>query len=121
MPKVTIANEKKEIEVEQGANLRQAATKAGVEIYQSLDRYLNCRGFGLCGTCKVFVKKGMENLSPKTFIEKITLARSFASIGHESEIRLACQVTVNGDCTIETKPAMNWYGENFWQKPYPNK
>ncbi len=121
MPKVTIANEKKEIEVPQGANLRLEARKAGVDVYQGLDQYLNCRGLGLCGTCKVLVKKGSENLSPKTLIEKITLARSFSSIGHESEMRLACQTAVNGDCTIETKPAANWYGENFWQKPYPNK
>jgi hypothetical protein len=42
-------------------------------------------------------------------------------IGFEDEMRLACQVRVNGDCTIETRPAANWSGENFWQKPYPNK
>jgi hypothetical protein len=30
-------------------------------------------------------------------------------------------VQVNGDCTIETTPALNMSGENFWQKPYPNK
>jgi ferredoxin len=44
-----------------------------------------------------------------------------AVIGHEDEMRLSCQVRVNGDCTVETQPAMNWSGENFWQKPYPNK
>jgi ferredoxin len=121
MPKVTIANEKKEIDVPAGSNLRQEAMKAGVQVYQSLDKYLNCRGLGMCGTCKVLVKKGMENLSAKTFIEKVTLARMFATIGHENEMRLACRTTVNGDCTIETRPQTNWYGENFWQKPYPNK
>ena len=44
-----------------------------------------------------------------------------ATIGHEDEMRLACQVQVNGDCKIETQPGFNWEGENFWQKPYPNK
>ena len=44
-----------------------------------------------------------------------------ARLGHEDEMRLACQVRVNGDCTIETTPAFNLSGENFWQKPYPNK
>jgi len=44
-----------------------------------------------------------------------------AVIGHEDEMRLSCQVRVNGDCSVETQPAMNWSGENFWQKPYPNK
>jgi ferredoxin len=125
MPKVTFVTEKKEIEVESGANLREAARKAGIPIYKGLDRYLNCRGFGLCGTCKVLVKKGMENLSPKSFMERFNFnahpLTMFARIGHEDEMRLACQVTVNGDCTIQTTPEFNLSGENFWQKPYPNK
>jgi hypothetical protein len=36
-------------------------------------------------------------------------------------MRLACKAQVNGDCSIETQPKMNLSGENFWQKPYPNK
>jgi len=59
MPKVVIANEKKEIEVPDGANLRQELMKAGVQVYGTVEGYLNCRGFGLCGTCKILVKKGM--------------------------------------------------------------
>lgn len=125
MPKVELIKEKKEIEVPAGGNLRQEARKAGIEVYPWHARYLNCQGFGLCGTCKVHVKKGMENLSPKTLIEKINLnfhpLTAFAYIGHEHELRLACQVKVNGDCSIETQPEMNLCGDNFWQKPYPNK
>ena len=125
MPKVTIANEKKEIEVPAGANLRQELRKAGIPVYRGLSRFLNCHGLGLCGTCRVLVKKGMENLGGKTLIEKLNLSAHpmsmFAGIGREDEIRLACQLTVNGDCTIETHPGLNWNGENFWQKPYPNK
>ena len=125
MPKVHFVKEKQEVEVPAGANLRDAARQAGISIYKGLDRYLNCRGFGLCGTCRVLVKKGMENLNPKTFLERVNLnmhpLSMLAAIGHENEIRLSCQVQVNGDCTIETHPAFNWSGENFWQKPYPNK
>jgi ferredoxin len=125
MPKVVFVNEKQEIEVPAGTNLREEAKKAGIQIYKGIDKVLNCRGFGLCGTCKVLVKKGMENLSPKSLREKFNLnfhpMTMLAAIGHEDEIRLACQVKVNGDCTIETHPAFNWDGENFWQKPYPNK
>ena len=125
MPKVTFVKEKQEIEVPQGANLREEARKAGIQVYKGLDKYLNCRGFGLCGTCKVYVKKGMENLNSKTLREKINFNLHplgiFAAIGHEEEIRLSCQVQVNGDCSIETTPALNLDGENFWQKPYPNK
>jgi ferredoxin len=125
MPKVVFVNEKKEIEVATGANLRKEARAAGVEVHGTVERFLNCMGNGLCGTCRVLVKKGMENLSPKTLMEKINLSvhpvSLLAKIGHEDEIRLSCQVTVNGDCTIETHPSFNWSGENFWQKPYPNK
>jgi 2Fe-2S ferredoxin len=125
MPKVVFVNEKKEIEVPDGANLRQEAIKSGIQVYKGLHRYLNCRGNGLCGSCKVIVKKGMENLSLKGWLERFTLATSpvtsLAIVGHEEEMRLSCQVKVQGDCTVETRPAFNWSGENFWQKPYPNK
>jgi ferredoxin len=125
MPKITFVNEKKEIEVQQGANLRKEARQAGVEVHGYIESVANCMGNGLCGTCRVLVKKGMENLSPTTFIERLNLnahpVTMMACLGHEQEMRLACQVRVNGDCTIETHPAFNWNGENFWQKPYPNK
>jgi len=69
----------------------------------------------------VLIKKGTENTGPKTFMEKLTLLRMFSAIGHEDEMRLSCQCVVNGDVEVETQPALNWSGENFWQKPYPNK
>jgi ferredoxin len=125
MPKVTFVNEKRDIEVPAGSNLRQEAREAGIEVYKGLERYLNCRGLGLCGTCKVLIKKGMENLNKKTLMERINMSAHpltmLAVLGHEDEMRLACQVQVNGDCTVETTPAFNWSGENFWQKPFPNK
>ena len=123
MPKVTFISgkEKKEVEVPEGANLREQAMKAGLEVYSGMSRFLNCHGLGLCGTCRVLVKQGMEHLSPRTRRERFKFAMSLAVIGHEDEMRLSCQVRVNGDCTVETQPAMNWSGENFWQKPYPNK
>ena len=125
MPKVTFVTEKKDIEVGVGANLRQEAIRAGVQVYKGLRKVLNCHGLGLCGSCKVLVKKGAENLSPKGMLEKFTLATSpettFSIIGHEDEMRLSCQCTVKGDCTVETRPPFNWSGENFWQKPFPNK
>jgi ferredoxin len=129
MPKVVFVNEKKEIEVPAGSNLRDEARKAGIQVnFHVLDtasgflgRYLNCFGHGTCGTCGELVKKGMENLSPKGRLERFRLATMVSAVGHEDEFRLACQTQVNGDCTIQTRPGLNWSGENFWQKPYPNK
>ncbi len=121
MPKVTFVTEKKEIEVAAGANLRDAARAAGIEVNPGLTRFVNCLGHGTCGTCRVLVKKGIENLGPKTRLEKFTLFRMLSAIGHEDEMRLSCQATVNGDCTVQTQPPMNLSGDNFWTKPYPNK
>jgi ferredoxin len=126
MPKVTFVKEKQDVEVPAGAILRDEAIKAGTQVNfhmgnAFLGRFLHCRGHGLCGTCHVLVKKGMENLSPKIGKEKIKLGLMMGTIGREEESRLACQVKVNGDCTVETNPGLNLYGENFWQKPYPNK
>src|SRR5437870_5492451 len=98
MPKVIFVNEKQEIDVPQGSTLRTEARKAGIAIHGTVLSFLNpvtnvlnCRGNGLCGTCRVLVKKGMENLSPKTFIEKANLAAHpesmMVGIGHEEEIR----------------------------------
>ena len=121
MAKITIVNEKVELEVPEGTNLRKEALKNGVQVYEGMERFFHCMGMGLCGTCQVKVKSGMENLSPKTLVEKITLGRMLATIGSEQELRLSCQCTVKGDCSVQTHPGFNWDGENFWQKPYPNK
>src|SRR5262249_20244209 len=123
MPKITVLNEqKKEIEVPAGANLRLALREAGVPVYSGIDKYLNCRGLGLCGTCAVLVKKGMQELSKKTFREKFNFTlhpkTSFMVIGREDEMRLACQCKVEGDCEVEVRPSLNLSGEVFWSKPY---
>src|SRR5579862_1462823 len=85
MPKITFVNEKKEIEIPAGSNLREESRKAGVEVHPWIFKYpgLNCMGNGLCATCRVLVKKGMENLSKKGLIEKISLntIHAFESIG----------------------------------------
>jgi ferredoxin len=126
MPKITILNEqKKELEVPAGTNLRLALREAGVQVYKSIDKYLNCRGHGLCGTCAVLVKQGADHLSQKTRREKFNFTfhpkTSFAVIGHEDEMRLSCQCSVEGDVAIEVRPSFNFSGEVFWSKPYPNK
>ena len=121
MPKITFVNEKIELEVPEGSNLREEARKAGIEMHPSMSRYVNCFGHGQCGTCRVLVKSGTENLGNKGLIEKFTLFRMLSSVGHEDEMRLACQCEVKGDIKVVTQPAMNLSGEVFWQKPYPNK
>jgi ferredoxin len=116
MPTVTFVKEKRTIEVPAGANLRKAARKAGIQLYPGIHKYVNCLGWGLCGTCCVIIKQGMEHCSRPKLREKIPMSPLYfaARLGHEKEIRLACQTRVNGDIEVETQPPPNWHGEKFW-------
>lgn len=114
MPTIKFVNEKKEIQVPEGANLRAEAKRAGVQLYQGPERVLNCMGLGSCGTCRVNITKGMENTSPRGLKERLRMAVSMAYVGNEETMRLACQTEVLGDIEVQTRPALNLYGENFF-------
>lgn len=114
MPIINFIKEKKQVEVPEGTNLRKAAMKAGVNLYPGVHKYLNCRGLSQCASCRVLIKKGMENTSSMGMMEGARLKFSMNFIGHEEEMRLACQTTVHGDVEVETQPPMNLFGENFF-------
>lgn len=114
MPTITFTNEKKEIQVPEGANLRKEALRAGVALYPGVHKVVNCHGLGQCGACRVLVTKGMENTSPRGILESARMAVSLAYIGNEGTMRLACQTKVNGDISVTTCPPMNLFGENFF-------
>jgi len=114
MPIVNFVNEKKQVQVPDGANLRQEALKAGINLYPHIHRLLNCHGFAQCGSCRVLITKGAENASSMGVFEKLRLKFSFVFIGNEDKMRLACQTKVHGDMDVVTKPPMNLYGENFF-------
>jgi ferredoxin len=117
MPKVTFVNEKKTIEVPAGTNLRKAAKRNGINLYPGPHRVFNCLGNGMCGSCRVQVKKGQDHLTPMGAWEKLNMIINpmcfFGRIGHEEELRLACQCAVEGDCEVKTQPPLNEC-EKFW-------
>ncbi|KAI0567158.1 ferredoxin [Gracilaria domingensis] len=88
------------VEVERDTNLRKALIDAKIDIYTLGGKLRNCGGAGQCGTCVVEVEDGAYGLSPPTAKEDILLSSKPESF------RLACRATVNGDCTIRTKPKM---------------
>ena len=96
MPKITFVNEKKEIEIPAGSNLRDEARKAGIEMHPWIFKYpgLNCMGNGLCGTCKVQVCDGEVDHGH---------ANPFALMDFERDEgkTLACCATLQCDTTIE--------------------
>lgn len=118
MPKVTFVNEKREIEVPEGANLRKEALKNGVELYSGPHRYLNCRGLGQCASCRVKIVDGDDKVSRQGLLEKLRLLLGpltfFARLGNEKTLRLACKTRIQGDCKVETHPPINMHGEKFW-------
>jgi ferredoxin len=128
MPRVKFIKENKEIDVPHGANLRQEAIKAGVNLYQGINgfgaginKYMNCHGIGQCGMCRVAITKGMENTNSMGMIEKIRFYNPLpdplpcmAYIGNEATMRLACRTQVLGDIEVETGPPLNLFGENFF-------
>ena len=107
MPKVKFVKENNELEVDQGANLRKEALRANIQLYPGIHKYLNCRGFALCGKCAVAVKGGRENCAPAGFRERLRILMSYLTIGRgKDEIRLACQLRVLGDIQVETTPSL---------------
>ena len=132
MPLVKFTKEKKEIEVPAGANLRTEAIKAGINLNlglngvgASMNRIFNCKGMGLCGTCRVLITEGIENTNKLTMAEWVKFKTviptpvpdpipALAYVGHEDEMRLACCTTVHGDITVESGPEVNLFGENFF-------
>ncbi len=111
MPKVKFIREEVEIEVEEGENLRKAAIREGVQLYEGIFKTFNCHGFGFCAECRVLVKKGMENTSKPGPWERTRGLAGFFRIGCENEVRLACQTKVEGDIEVETRPGYNWFGD----------
>lgn len=114
MPKLIFKNEGVTFEVPAGTNLRQAALAHGINVYPPMRRYLNCHGFGLCGTCKVAVSDSAA-LEPvtKTKAEK----KKTFDTPEWSKIRLACQCRVAGDLLITTNPRLplGWYSYPSYQ------
>ena len=87
--KITFYPENKTIEVEKGKNILSAAISAGVYINSS------CGGDGVCGRCKVILKKGQAFTQPTG---RISLDE------RKKGIYLACLTTAQSDLEVEVPP-----------------
>jgi ferredoxin len=100
MPTVYFEAENRKVEVPVGTTIRKAAKQADVSVYGSINKLVNCRGFGLCGTDRILVTPA-ECVNGVTFREKLQL-------GDKPKERLACQVKIEGDVVVNTVPAMEY-------------
>jgi ferredoxin len=92
-------------EVPKASVLREVALGEKVELYQGMNKLLNCGGNGNCGTCRVIIESGAELLSPRTDVEVKKLK------GKPENNRLACQCLIGGpdapegaEVKVTTKP-----------------
>lgn len=90
------------ISCKEGDNLRKVLRKAKCSPHNGDANWLNCKGFGTCGTCALEIK---GEVSPITKVEKWRL--NFPPHQFENGLRLACQCQVLGDLELEKH-------EGFW-------
>jgi ferredoxin len=86
------------IKARAGCNVRQVLTDNGINVYQSVTRWTNCKGKQLCGTCIVNVAEGGGGTNRKSLDEASTLREN------PDSYRLSCVTFAYGDVTVETFP-----------------
>lgn len=97
MLEITFEKQNRTLRVEPGINLREAAIAAKLGIYAHIYKILNCRGRGLCSSCRVEIVSGQ--VAPRNDIENKNLARPLKK---HPNLRLACQITVEDNMVVRT-------------------
>ncbi|TVQ99225.1 MAG: (2Fe-2S)-binding protein [Deltaproteobacteria bacterium] len=97
------------LEVEEGTSLRRALLRAaevdGVSVspHNGAAAWVNCRGFGTCGTCAVEVVRG--EVPPAAVREAWRLDFPPHHAGsHGGRLRLACRIAVHGPLEVVKHP-----------------
>lgn len=86
----------------QEAAIQTNANILSILLEKELNVLPECGGRGACATCHVYIKSGMESLSPIGRREQRTLGVINAV---QSNSRLACQALVLGDGVVVEVPA----------------
>jgi len=79
------------VEVPHGTTVLHAATRNNVDI----SHY--CGGMASCGTCRISIAEGADNLSPIEGRELMVLGNEAATAGD----RLACQARIQGTVAVK--------------------
>ncbi len=97
MLEVTFEKQKRTLKMEPGANLREAAIAAKLGVYAHIFKLLNCRGRGLCASCRVEIVSGQ--VTERNEVENKNLAKALKK---NPNLRLACQITVENNLVVRT-------------------
>ena len=95
MLEILFENNKKKVEVEPGANLREVAIANRISIYPHIFKLLNCRGRGLCSSCRVEIVSG--KVDERNEVEENNLKRALKK---NPNLRLACQIEVEDNLVV---------------------
>lgn len=94
MPVINFIDMNRKVVCVPGANLREVAQEERYSVYKGIHQLLNCRGNGLCGSCKVAIIDGRA--MPRNATERKRLK------GVPEPWRLACQFEVLDNVTVTT-------------------
>ena len=108
MPTVEFRGET--IECESGATLRDVLLEAGESPHNGRAQWVNCRGFGTCGTCAVEIVEG--EVGEKNAREEWRL--DFPPHDSSDGLRLACQIQVEEDLHVRKHPG--FWGQNVGEE-----
>ena len=84
--RVTFQPSGKRVKVDKDTTLLEAGTQAGVYISSI------CGGDGICGKCRLIIKKGNIKANPTTLLSREEIRKGYV---------LACQTTAEGDLEVE--------------------
>lgn len=109
--KIHLFKEQREISCPEGRSILEATLAAQINHMHA------CGGKGICSTCRVSIKKGLENCNSRNKVEQ-QIANKFS---FPSEIRLACQTKVNCKISIRRMVTdsldLELISEQFSQNP----
>ncbi len=97
MLEIQFENQKRKINVEPGTNLREGAIANKVSLYAHVFKLLNCRGRGLCKSCRVEIVSG--NVGERNEVENNNLKNALKK---NPGLRLACQIKVEDNLVVRT-------------------
>ena len=109
--KIHLFKEQREISCPENSSILEATLAAQINHIHA------CGGKGICSTCRVSIKKGLENCNSRNKVEQ-KIADKFH---FPSEIRLACQTKVKGNISIRRMVSdsfdIDLISEQFSQNP----
>jgi ferredoxin, 2Fe-2S len=91
MPKVRFEPDGIEVEVPMGTSILEASRVGGAQVGSA------CGGVCACSTCHVYVKQGLEALTPATDREEDIMDKAFDV---QTTSRLGCQSKILLDVTV---------------------